>query len=187
GILLTDEAGPTARNTITSNHSHDNAEDCGITLASHNPAAAANPAAGGIYDNSVIGNVSRNNGAGGGGAGVGMFAAPPGAASYNNRVIGNTLTGNSEAGAAVHSHAPGQNVSGNQIIGNIISGNGSDPDAGANQPTGISVWSAVVPSTVTVIGNNITNEYYGIFVGTNITANGLITNSTSNVTVPIGP
>ncbi len=187
GILLTDEAGPTARNTIVANNSHDNAEDCGITLASHNPAAAGNPAVGGVYDNSVIGNSSRNNGAGGGGAGVGTFAGPPGAASYDNRVIGNTLIGNSEAGAAVHSHAPGQNVSGNQFIGNVISDNGHDPDAGANQPTGISVWSAVVPSSVTLIGNTITNEYYGIFVGTNMTVNGLITNSTGNVTKPIGP
>src|SRR5581483_1179994 len=160
GILLTDEAGPTARNTIVANNSH---------------------------DNSVIGNSSRNNGAGGGGAGVGTFAGPPGAASYDNRVIGNTLIGNSEAGAAVHSHAPGQNVSGNQFIGNVISDNGHDPDAGANQPTGISVWSAVVPSSVTLIGNTITNEYYGIFVGTNMTVNGLITNSTGNVTKPIGP
>jgi len=187
GILLSDETGPTARNTITSNYSHDNQEDCGITLASHNGAAVANPAAAGVYDNSIIGNRSQNNGAGGGGAGVGMFAPFPGTASYNNRVIGNVLTGNSEAGAAVHAHAPGQNVSGNQIIGNTISGNGADPDAGANQPTGISLWSSVVPTTVTVIGNSISNEYYGIFVGTNITVNGLITNSFSNVTKPVGP
>jgi len=187
GILLSDEAGPTARNTITANYSHDNQEDCGITLASHNRSAVANPAAAGVYNNSVIGNRSQNNGAGGGGAGVGMFASAPGTASYNNRVIGNVLTGNSEAGAAVHAHAPNQNVSGNQIIGNTIAGNGSDPDAGANQPTGISLWSGVVPSSVTVIGNSISNEYYGIFVGTNITVNGLITNSFSNVTKPIGP
>jgi hypothetical protein len=117
-----------------------------------------------------------------------MFASAPGTASYRNHVIGNTLTGNSEAGAAIHAHAPNQNVSGNEIIGNTISGNGPDPDAGANQPTGISVWSAVVPSTVSIIGNRISDEYYGIFVGTNMTVNGLITNSVGpGVTKPIGP
>jgi hypothetical protein len=141
----------------------------------------------GVYSNSVLGNNSQNNGAGGGGAGVGMFAPGPGTASYNNRVIGNTLTGNSEAGAAIHAHAPNQNVSGNEIIGNSISGNGEDPDAGANQNTGISVWSAVVPSSVSIVGNSISNEYYGTFVGTNMTVRGLITNSFQAVTKPVGP
>jgi parallel beta-helix repeat protein len=187
GILLTDEAGPSARNTITNNNSHDNREDCGITLASHN-GGAADPSVAGVYGNSILNNNSQNNGIGGGGAGVGMFAAAPGAASYNNHVIGNTLTGNTEAGAAVHSHAPNQNVSGNEIVGNTISGNGSDPDAGSNQNTGISVWSAVVPSSVTVVGNRISNEYYGIFIGTHMTVNGLITNSYGGgVTKPVGP
>ena len=41
GILLTDETGQTYENLITGNSVHDNALDCGITLASHAPSPKA--------------------------------------------------------------------------------------------------------------------------------------------------
>ena len=129
GILVTDETGPSHGNLIANNISRDNIEDCGITLPSHNALATSDPSKAGVYDNTVVGNLSQGNG----GAGVGMFAPFPGTASYNNRVIGNILLGNGEAGVGIHAHAPGQNVSGNAIIGNVISGNGVDPDADSGQ------------------------------------------------------
>lgn len=105
-----------------------------------------------------------------------MFAPFPGTASYNNWVIDNTLRNNGEAGVGIHAHAPGQNVSGNVIIGNFISGNGIDPDSGSGHPTGIALFSAVVPVTVVVAGNHIANEYWGIFRAGSLTISGLSTN-----------
>ncbi len=172
GILVTDEMGPSAHNVIAGNVSTNNLEDCGITLPSHNPSAVGNPSAGGVYDNVVAFNVSNHNG----GAGVGMFAPFPGAASYDNLVIANRLTNNLEAGVGIHAHAPNQNVSGNKIIGNEVSGNGVDPDSGSGHPTGIALFSAVTPQTVTVSHNHVSNEYWGVFIAGPVTANDLSTN-----------
>ena len=181
GILITDEFGPSAHNLIEYNVAKNNLMDCGITLPSHNALAMSDPTKGGVYSNLVMNNVSEGNG----GAGVGMFAPFPGTASYNNRVVGNVLRNNAEAGVGIHAHAPGQNVSGNYIAGNWISGNGIDPDSGSGQPTGIALFSAAVPVTVTVANNHISNEYWGIFTAGSFTTTGLSTNHyTGSVTNP---
>jgi len=172
GILVTDEVGPSAHNTIAYNVARWNLEDCGITLPSHNANAMADPSLGGVYDNVVTHNVSQGNG----GAGVGMFAPFPGTASYDNIVSYNKLINNGEAGVAIHAHAPGQNVSGNVIVHNKISGNGVDPDSGSGHPTGIAVFSAVVPVSAVVAHNTISNEYWGIFMVGNLMITGLGTN-----------
>jgi nitrous oxidase accessory protein NosD len=185
GILITDETGPSHDNLIANNVTRDNVEDCGITLPSHNPLATSDPSKAGVYDNTVVGNLSEGNG----GAGVGMFAPGPGMASYDNRVIGNTLLNNGEAGAAIHAHAPGQNVSGNAIIGNTIAGNGVDPDADSAQPVGIALQNAD-PATspdVLITGNMISDEYWGVFVNGSFTIEGLGGNVfASSVTTPVG-
>ena len=175
GILVTDETGPSHGNVIAHNVSRDNGEDCGITLPSHNPSAVAQPSQAGVYDNWVIGNVSVRNG----GAGVGMFAPAPGTAAYNNHVIGNITRDNGEAGIAIHAHAPGQNVSGNVIVGNWVAGNGIDPDSGSGHPTGIALFSAASPASVTVAHNRIRDEYFGIFIAGPITASGLSSNQSA--------
>ncbi len=186
GILLTDEVGPTHGNLILHNTSRNNLEDCGITLPSHNPFATTDPTRGGVYDNSVIGNWSIGNG----GAGVGMFAAGPGMASYDNRVIGNVLKNNGEAGVGIHAHAPNQNVSGNLIAANRISGNGVDPDFQGSDPagmhdTGIAIGSVAVPVSVRVVGNWVSNEYWGLYTSGSITVHGLVSNHfASSVTHP---
>ncbi len=177
GILLSDETGPTHGNLVAHNTSKDNLEDCGITLPSHNPMATTDPSKGGVYDNTILGNWSIGNG----GAGVGMFAAGPGMASYNNRVIGNVLRNNGEAGVGIHSHAPDQNVSGNLIAANWISGNGVDPDFQSSDPagmhnTGIAIGSVAVPVSARVLGNWISNEYWGIYRSGSITIHGLVSN-----------
>ncbi len=179
GILVTDEIGPAAHNLIAGNVSRDNLEDCGITLPSHNANAVADPTLGGVYDNTVIHNLSEGNG----GAGVGMFAPFPGAASYDNHVIGNVLRDNGEAGIAIHAHAPGQNVSGNVMVANWISGNGIDPDSASPYArNGIVIFSAVDPATVVVSANRISNEDVGIYLaGPSVTVHGLRSNKFSSV------
>jgi nitrous oxidase accessory protein NosD len=184
GILLTDELGPTARNTIIDNRVLDNTKDCGITLASHffSKTGPVTAAQGGVYDNLVRDNVSSRNGA----AGIGIFAGPPGAAAYRNLVIHNVATDNGLPGVAIHSHTPGQYVNDNAIVANRLARNGADDDAMTGAPTGISIWSAVVPIPNTIVANNeISHEYYGIFARKAVSLPGLRSNRFHDVTVPV--
>jgi parallel beta-helix repeat protein len=162
GILLTDEDGPTSGNMISDNQVLDNTLDCGITLASHwfNPVAAATADVAGVYRNTILHNTSNGNGA----AGIGVFAGPPGAAAWGNTVSDNTANNNGFAGIMIHSHTPAQYVDQNTVTNNALSGNGIDDDNPIDDaPTGISVFSAVIPIPHTVISaNRISNEHYGI-------------------------
>lgn len=167
GIYLTDEAGaPTTGILVEGNLVQGNQTDCGITLASHNPKAAADPKAGGVYGNTVVRNAAMDNGA----AGILMAGPMPGAASHDNLVDGNIVRGNGMPGIVVHSHTPGQNMNGNVITHNFVSGNGAgigDPDAKLTpeQTTGIVVFSAVAPITGTrVQGNVIARQMYGVWL-----------------------
>ena len=164
GILISDDSGANFENVIAGNKVIDNVLDCGITLASHAPAAMTGSTTPlGVYHNTVSGNVSSGNGTKNGeGSGVGIFASSPGTANYGNVVINNQLTGNGIPGVAIHGHAPGQNLNNNVIVGNQISGNG--PDAGDPGPTGIHV-SSVVPITGLVISDNtISGEKVSIVI-----------------------
>jgi parallel beta-helix repeat protein len=186
GILLTDETGPTAHNTINDNKSLDNVLDCGITLAGHNPKAVIlsttpgpptmaglAPKVGGVYDNVISDNTSNGNGTEGQGGGIILAGGPPGTGVYDNTVSDNTADGNGLAGVTLHSHAPGQDLSGNVIRHNILSNDGlhgypnaapGDGDAGITHTVGIALWSAVTPLSGTVIaGNQISSDYYGIW------------------------
>lgn len=125
GILMSDETGPTTDNLILSNAVRYNVLDCGITIASHPPAAVTGASAPlGIMRNTVVQNISDHNGLNGAGAGVGIFGPLPGATVANNVIINNTLTNNGLPGVAFHAHSPGQNLNNNVIVGNQISGNG---------------------------------------------------------------
>ena len=185
GILLTDEKGPTFGNTIIGNRVLDNEKDCAITLASHyfslSGPAPAN--LGGVYRNVVVGNDAERNGA----AGVGIFTGPPGAAAYNNLVFGNIARDNGLPGVALHSHAPFQYLNDNVIVFNVLSGNGADDDADTQAPTGISIFSAVIPIPRTTVALNlIAHEHYGVFIVNAVNVLGLRTNQfASSVDVPV--
>jgi parallel beta-helix repeat protein len=199
GILLTDEDGPTSDNTIRNNRVLDNSKDCGITLASHwfQFGVPVSPDVSGIYRNKIFDNTSNGNGA----AGIGLFAGPPGAATWGNLVQGNTATGNGLPGIAVHSHTAFQNVNDNVIVNNTVAANGPDDDLeeldpSADGPTGISVMADVVtifppilPASAiqrTVIAaNRISDEEFGIFTLGATSLSGLPSNKFSSVSVPI--
>ncbi len=175
GILLTDEFGPTHNNLVAGNVVTDNAYDCGITLPSHNlgrdpQTGKLMPAFGGVYDNTVRNNVLLYNGLKGQGAGVLIAAPAPGTASYGNVIEGNTIAGSGLAGVTIHSHAPGAWVGDNVIRNNVIGTNnlGGDPDVSPTADTattGILVWSAATPIKVTISGNTIYGNWYGIWLG----------------------
>jgi nitrous oxidase accessory protein NosD len=175
GILVTDEVGSSAHNVISGNSSMVNILYGGITLASRNSLALTDASMGGVYDNLVINNFSAGNE-----FGVGIFAVAPGTASYNNRVIHNELALNVEAGVAIHADGPGQNVSGNAIVNNTIFGDGIDANSGSGHPTGIALFSAVVPVTVAVTDNQISGEFWGIFRAGLSTVHGLSSNRYSS-------
>ncbi len=157
GILLSDDTGATHHNIISHNTVHDNPTDCGVTLASHPPAAiTGSPAPLGVHHNTISENNSYRNGLGlaGAGAGVGLFTSVPGAKTYSNVVIGNSLTNNGLPGVSMHSHTPGQNLNNNSIIGNYIAGNHADTDdAFTPGPTGVNVFG-VSPIRGTIITQN---------------------------------
>lgn len=159
GVLLSDDTGATHHNLITGNVVKENPFDCGITLASHPPAALTGAAAPlGVFRNTISQNYSTRNGLQGEGAGIGIFDSVPGAKNYANVVIGNTSTDNRLPGVAMHSHTPGQNLNNNMIVGNRISGNGADTaDAATPGPAGINVFG-VSPVRGTIISQNIISD-----------------------------
>ena len=165
GILISDETGPSHLNLISGNFVHDNPYDCGITMASHGPSPTipSAKASFGVFRNTVENNESAHNGLGlpGAGAGVGIFAAIPGMASYQNVVINNDLHDNGLPGVTMHTHAnfpsplPPPNINGNVIVGNRLHGNAADTaDAATPGPTGINIFS-VAGVHGTVITRNV--------------------------------
>ena len=172
GILISDDTGLTSENLISGNIVRENPYDCAITLASHHFQLGFNPAFG-VFHNTVAGNtITRNGLATNEGAGVGIFAGPPGGQNYGNVVIGNVMEGNGLPGVTMHSHSPFQNLNNNLIVGNRISNNGPDADVPTSGPAGIVVFSDIAggapPITGTLISQNIiSDEAVGIAVATN--------------------
>lgn len=202
GIYLTDDTGPTHNNLVAHNIVKDNTDDCGITMPSHNDNAISaagqlQPSVAGVYDNAIIGNTATGNGVAGDGSGV-LFASPvSGTASYDNLVEGNYLGGNGQSGVTFHAHliSPGghQDLSGNRIIGNTFATNNLDGDT-LDYPavpeedlvtTGVLVYSAGTPITVTIAGNHISDDQIGIWLSKAVTASGLPSNTFRNVVTPI--
>ena len=164
----TSPSGPSFDNLIEGNAVIANLWDCGISLPSHNSTALGDPAAGGVYDNTITKNLVLDNGtSGSGGAGI-LIATPfPGTAAYSNTVTHNVVIGNGHSGVAIHSHAPAQDVHGNVIEYNAIGRNNSigDNSAGVTQTAGVIVFSAVVPVTGTVITHNqFVDDHFGIWL-----------------------
>jgi nitrous oxidase accessory protein NosD len=175
GILLTDEYGPNHNNVVRRNYVVGNTKDCGITLPGHNLAfnpstGQLDPSFGGVYDNLVTHNVVKGNGVEGYGAGVGIFAPESFTASYDNTVSENLIEGNGLAGISVHSHQANADVNDNVFTGNRIGQNnvdladGADPPGPADQETtGILVWSDATVYNVTIEGNTIFDNTYGVW------------------------
>jgi parallel beta-helix repeat protein len=170
GINMSDDLGVTAaHNRIIGNVTDDNPGGCGIALADHTGV--------GVYDNVIAGNVANHNGLGSpsapdasAGSGIILADPTPKGGVYDNLVIGNTFTGNGHAGVAIHAHAPGLNFSGNVIAKNQIGRNNLRTDTHDLRTTGIYLADAS-PLTITVIGNNIDNDHYGIFTAGKVTVN----------------
>jgi parallel beta-helix repeat protein len=174
GIVLTDDLGqPASYDTVLGNDSEDNPDGCGVILADHSGA--------GVFDNKVIGNQADGNGNDppGSGAGVILASPVPDGAVYDNTIAANTLEGNGLGGVTLHAHYDGQNFAGNVITANNIGTNnlgGSAAavfanDYGDADTTGIYLGAPSALS-ITVEGNLVHNDQYGIFVAGPVTVNG---------------
>ena len=168
GILMSDELGPTSYNTIEGNLVEDNESDCGITIVGHNAKGVnakgvPQPSAGGVFGNVVKANVVISNGTTGEGGGI-LLA---GAASYDNTISDNQITGNGLAGVTIHEHGVdalnGDVISGNWFGTNDITGDPGTPD---QVTTGVFIErdTPKLPTVyVTVKNNTIAWDVIGIY------------------------
>ena len=101
-------------------------------------------------------------------------------ASTTTRCSGPQFSGNGHAGVALHAHAPGTNFSGNVIAWNVIGRNNLRTDTDDLKTTGVYLADAS-PLTITVIGNIISNNYYGIFTAGSVIVKGALFNGFVNV------
>jgi parallel beta-helix repeat protein len=194
GILISDDTGLTHDNLISFNTVSDNPYACGITMASHVPAAVTgSPTPFGVYHNTIYANRSQRNGrAIGGGAGIGIFASVPFAKAYGNVVVDNLVSENGLPGIAMHAHAPFQSLNDNMIVGNTVVSNGADSaDATTPGPTGINLYS-LTPVTGNIIsGNSIQGESYDVMLKVpalvQVNFNGLLGLQTGVGNLGVGP
>jgi nitrous oxidase accessory protein NosD len=184
GINVSDDFNqPAADNAIVGNVAIDNAGGCGIALADHTGK--------GISHNRVVGNVSNDNGLGtatgtAASAGSGVILAGATGGVFDNTIAGNTFDGNGHAGFDVHAHAPDMNLTGNVVTGNRIGVNNLRGSEGDNDTTGVYLGDAS-PLTITVRGNVISGDQFGIFTaGGPITVNSVRANVYEHVTTELG-
>jgi hypothetical protein len=184
GINVSDDFGqPAADNAIIGSVADDNPGGCGIALADHTGK--------GISHNRVAGNIASGNGLGtatgtAASAGSGVILAGATGGVFDNTIAGNTFDGNGHAGFDVHAHAPNMNLSGNVVAGNRIGVNNLRGSEGDNDTTGVYLGDAS-PLTITVRGNVIDGDHFGIFAaGGPVTINSVRANAYEHVTAQLG-
>lgn len=168
--------------TIIGNRVVDNPEACAIYLVDHAGLGRDK----GVHHNLIAGNTVTGNALQGYGAGVLMASPLPGGAVYDNTIRGNHIDNNGLPGVSVHSHAPDQDFTGNKVIGNDI---GTNNELGAEyndtETTGVYVGT-VDPLTITIVGNRIHGDHYGIFLAGPVTVHQLQANHFHDVTDLLG-
>jgi parallel beta-helix repeat protein len=138
-------------NLIINNKVLYNKGGCGIIISSKNR---------GTKNNRVINNTVEFNP-----AGIIVGAGTPNSTTLNSVVINNTVYNNFLPGIIVHSVAPGATISNTIIMFNKVGENGNFIAVGALNKTGIAVSGDVMPVlNATIKNNNISNEYYGIWL-----------------------
>ncbi len=184
GINVADDLGIAAsHNWISHNVANKNFGGCGIALADHSGA--------GVTDNLVDHNVANDNGLStptapdaSAGSGVILASPVPNGIVKGNLITHNKFSGNGHAGVVVHAHAPGADFGDNVISFNLIGTNNVRTDENDLKTTGIYLGS-LAPQTITVKGNQIHDDYYGIFTSGPVTLTGKH-NQFHNVTTKIG-
>jgi hypothetical protein len=144
-----------------------------------------------VTDNLVDHNVANDNGLStptapdaSAGSGVILASPVPNGIVKGNLITHNKFSGNGHAGVVVHAHAPGADFGDNVISFNVIGTNNVRTDENDLKTTGIYLGS-LAPQTITVKGNQIHDDYYGIFTSGPVTLTGKH-NQFHTVTTKIG-
>lgn len=177
-FALTDLLGTTSHNDISNNISAYSKNGDGVLISSFTGASN-----GGIYDNTVRGNLIKGN-RGSGVAIEGVLA--PGPVS-GNVVEGNRILGNGLPGVTVLQANSSVDMNSTVVTRNRIGTNNLTPDTTrvpVGETTGIFV-SSVTPLSIEVSQNTIHSNHYGIWMSHLAEASGLDTNHFGNVTVPM--
>jgi parallel beta-helix repeat protein len=173
GFLVADDVGAARGNTVSWNVASHNPGGCGVIIAGHSKF--------GVRDNRVAHNLLTYNGTLPklSGAGVVIATEVPGETVSGNTVAANRIYGNGIAGVTIHSHVKGQNLNGNRIVRNWIGTNNvvGDPiglgppakNVADRRTTGILV-GASSRVHVTISGNHISRNWYGIFLEGRVSA-----------------
>jgi hypothetical protein len=184
GVNVSDDFGrPATHDSLIGNTASLNPGGCGIALADHTGQ--------GISHNLVERNVADDNGLGSptgtaASSGSGVILAGSTGGVFDNAVIGNTFAGNGHAGLDVHAHAPGLNFGGNVVAGNRIGVNNLRTSEGDALTTGVYLGDAS-PLSITVIGNVIARDHYGVFAaGGPVTVTGIRANTYRQVAAELG-
>ena len=187
GFLIADDIGSSGHDTVSWNTASHNPGGCGVIIAGHSKA--------GVRDNWVAHNWLIANGTNKKAAGAGVVIATevPGETVAGNTVIRNWIYRNGIAGVTIHSHVAGQHMNGNRIMDNWIGKNNLVGDEiGLGKPvknvpdprtTGILV-GASSHVHVSITGNRISNNHYGVFLEGRVTAH-LRHNQFRHVPVPV--
>ena len=192
GILISDDTAAATLNLISGNTVQKNSFDCGITMASQTAAAlTGSDIPLGVTQNTIIDNLSTQNGLGApfSGAGVGIFIGAASGNASGNVVVSNTITKNSLPGVTMHAHAPGETFINNVIVGNNISNNAGDNGQTATDgTTGINVFG-LSPATGTIIsGNTINKEMFDVVINTpahvDVNLNNLLGKGATGIQIP---
>ena len=156
-------------NKIIGNKVLYNKGGCGIIISSKNTGTIGNK----VIDNTVEFNP----------AGIIVGAGTPDSATLNTIVENNTAFNNFLPGIIVHSAAPGAVISNTIVLSNKVGENGNFIEVGALNKTGILVSGDAMPvSNITIKNNNVSNEYYGIWLR-NAQYAILLNNTFANITV----
>lgn len=188
GITLPGVTGTATHDLVIGNTVVKNPGACGIYLVDH--AGTTDGTLNmtfGIHDNVIRNNKVVNNATSGYGGGVLLATEVPGGAVYHNLVAGNTIAGNQLSGVFLHSHLPNQYLNGNVIINNNIGKNNLTAFLEPDDPetTGIFIGTQD-PLKITIVGNKIHDDHYGIFTAGPVTVTSVKLNSFKNVTVHFG-
>ncbi len=189
GISCNGITGTATFDTVIDNNVNNNPYACGILLVDHAGTDGSTPdLANGIHNDVVAGNSVQDNADQGYGAGILLASEVPGGSVYSNLVIGNDVAGNGLSGLTLHAHLLGENqdLNGNVIVGNDFGTNNTkDEEPSDLQTTGVFIGSED-HLDITVQGNLIHNDYYGVFTASpnGVTVNGLAFNHYVDDTVP---
>jgi len=156
--------------TVNNNTSSGNYGGCGIVFAQYNAGPAAGVSGGTISGNTVAGSPGVFGPHGPVIGGIVVATDAPGGTVTGVTVTGNTITGAGIPGVVVHSNAPNDTVNNIAVTNNTLSLDDWLAADGPPVPAAIIVAASPIPppvtpalSNITLTGNTISQEFYGIW------------------------